>query len=299
MIRSIFDLDDSAEEGKKAADKGGIVPESVVPESSNQQSAVEPPEKTDLPVVEPEVKIADAAFPNQVAVDVDKIPEPEVSKELSQVETVVPQQLENVVDAGDNFLEFETEIAKIEDEVRNENEAEIKRQVAPIDQPVTEPAKPKPSQTGIFTAALEKEQSEKHKSPTLEELLVMPEEPLVESELAVENTSFILPNRTEPDSESQGFILPNRTESAPETEPNIIDFKPESKAEIIRKSGLAWTAGIAFFASVVFLLILGWFADLLLGTSPWGAVGGIIVGSIIGFVQLFRLTSQILKNSDQ
>ena len=75
----------------------------------------------------------------------------------------------------------------------------------------------------------------------------------------------------------------------------ISQAEPESMAETARQSGLAWSAGIAFFASVVFMLILGWGADLLLGTSPWGIVGGIILGSVIGFVQFFRLTSQIFK----
>jgi F0F1-type ATP synthase assembly protein I len=71
--------------------------------------------------------------------------------------------------------------------------------------------------------------------------------------------------------------------------------EPESATETIRRSGMAWSAGIAFFAAVVFMLILGWGADLLLGTSPWGIVGGIVLGSIIGFVQFFRITSQIFK----
>lgn len=71
--------------------------------------------------------------------------------------------------------------------------------------------------------------------------------------------------------------------------------EPASFAETTRRDGLAWSAGIAFFASVVFMLILGWGADLLLGSSPWGIVGGIVIGSVIGFVQLFRLSSQIFK----
>ncbi len=74
--------------------------------------------------------------------------------------------------------------------------------------------------------------------------------------------------------------------------------KSESIAETARKSGLAMSAAIALFGSVVFLLIIGWFADLLLGTSPWGIVGGIVLGSVIGFLQFFRMTSQILKNKD-
>ncbi len=76
------------------------------------------------------------------------------------------------------------------------------------------------------------------------------------------------------------------------------DFKPESFAETARNSGLAYAAGITLFGSIVFLMALGWFVDLLLGTSPWGIVGGIVLGSIIGFVQFFRITSQILKNKN-
>jgi F0F1-type ATP synthase assembly protein I len=71
--------------------------------------------------------------------------------------------------------------------------------------------------------------------------------------------------------------------------------KPETTGETIRQSGLAYSAAIVLFASIVFMLVLGWFADLLLGSSPWGIVGGIVLGAIIGFVQLFRITSQIFK----
>ncbi len=89
----------------------------------------------------------------------------------------------------------------------------------------------------------------------------------------------------------------NDTVTDPETgadEPFIFSTAPpESTAETNRKSGLAYSAGIAFFASVVFMLVIGWGADLLFGSSPWGIVGGIVLGSIVGFVQFFRITSQI------
>ncbi|MDQ3131605.1 MAG: AtpZ/AtpI family protein [Acidobacteriota bacterium] len=81
--------------------------------------------------------------------------------------------------------------------------------------------------------------------------------------------------------------------------PNQTDgFIPETQAETIRKSGLAYAAAITLFGAIVFLLIIGSLADFLLGTEPWGAVGGIVLGSVIGFVQFFRMTSQILKNKD-
>jgi hypothetical protein len=75
----------------------------------------------------------------------------------------------------------------------------------------------------------------------------------------------------------------------------IVPYKPPSKVETIRRSGLAWSAGVIFFGSVGFMLILGWFADLIFGSAPWGIVVGIAAGSVIGFVNFFRITSQIFK----
>ena len=68
-----------------------------------------------------------------------------------------------------------------------------------------------------------------------------------------------------------------------------------SAEENVRRSGLAWSAGIVFFSATAFMMFLGWGADLLLGSSPWGLVGGILLGSTIGFVQFARLTSQIYR----
>jgi F0F1-type ATP synthase assembly protein I len=79
-------------------------------------------------------------------------------------------------------------------------------------------------------------------------------------------------------------------------EPFILsEAEPTTMAETVRQSGLAYSAGIALFASVAFMLVIGWGADLLLGTSPWGIVAGIVLGALIGFIQFFRLTSQIFK----
>ncbi len=75
------------------------------------------------------------------------------------------------------------------------------------------------------------------------------------------------------------------TEDKKEQENFVISETPaESAGENARRSGLAFSAGVAFFGSVVFMMLLGWFADLLFGSSPWGMVGGIVLGSLIGFV---------------
>ena len=75
----------------------------------------------------------------------------------------------------------------------------------------------------------------------------------------------------------------------------LSESEPQSLSENIRQSGLAYSAGIVLFASVAFMLVIGWGADVLLGSSPWGLVSGIVLGALIGFVQFFRLTSQIFK----
>ncbi|MEP7211910.1 MAG: AtpZ/AtpI family protein [Acidobacteriota bacterium] len=85
-------------------------------------------------------------------------------------------------------------------------------------------------------------------------------------------------------------------ENSEEKEPFILSEAPSGSAEeTARRSGLAFSAGVAFFSSVVFMLVLGWLADLFLGSSPWGIVFGIVLGAVIGFIQLFRTSSQIFK----
>jgi F0F1-type ATP synthase assembly protein I len=70
-------------------------------------------------------------------------------------------------------------------------------------------------------------------------------------------------------------------------------FLPENVEETVRRSGLAYAAVAALVGSVVFMLILGWLIDSFFGTAPYFLVGGIILGSIIGFLQFFRVTAQI------
>lgn len=80
-------------------------------------------------------------------------------------------------------------------------------------------------------------------------------------------------------------------------EPFILSSAPRtSSAETARRFGLAWSIGLVFVVSVAFLMILGWGADLLFGSSPWGMVAGIVVGALIGFYQLFKISSQIFRD---
>jgi len=124
-------------------------------------------------------------------------------------------------------------------------------------------------------------------------------ESIFESPATINNTEVsetlteatIFQTITEPSAEQTK--TENKVTNLPQT-----DFKPESPAETIRKSGLAYAAAITLFGIIVFMLILGWFFDLLVGTSPWGVVGGIVLGAVIGFFQFFRLTSQIIKNKN-
>ena len=79
-------------------------------------------------------------------------------------------------------------------------------------------------------------------------------------------------------------------------EPVISSFyEPESQAESARRTGLGYAAGITFFATVAFMLFIGWGADLILGTKPWGIVAGIVLGAVIAFIQFFRITNRIYQ----
>jgi len=87
-------------------------------------------------------------------------------------------------------------------------------------------------------------------------------------------------------------------EPARSDEPFILEsFTPVSAGENARRFGLGWSAGIAFSGAIAFMVFLGWLVDLLVGSSPWGIVLGVVLGAAIGFFQLFRITSRIFPDS--
>ena len=62
---------------------------------------------------------------------------------------------------------------------------------------------------------------------------------------------------------------------------------------VTRKSGLVYAAVLSILFSIISFLIVGWLLDRWLGTSPWLVVGGVVLGSVIGFYEFIRLISKI------
>jgi ATP synthase protein I len=58
------------------------------------------------------------------------------------------------------------------------------------------------------------------------------------------------------------------------------------------------TIGLQMGVSVVIGLIIGLALDKYLGTTPWMALIFLILGSISGFLALFRLLKEIQKGED-
>lgn len=63
--------------------------------------------------------------------------------------------------------------------------------------------------------------------------------------------------------------------------------------EANRKSGMAYAAALALFASVASFCGLGWLADRWFGTAPWLLAAGLVLGAAVGFYQFIRLTSRL------
>ncbi|MGH9945376.1 MAG: AtpZ/AtpI family protein [Pyrinomonadaceae bacterium] len=62
---------------------------------------------------------------------------------------------------------------------------------------------------------------------------------------------------------------------------------------VARRGGLMYAAAFSIFASVAAFFGIGWLLDRWLGTSPWMVVGGIVLGSVLGFYEFYRLISKI------
>ena len=63
----------------------------------------------------------------------------------------------------------------------------------------------------------------------------------------------------------------------------------EYMQETLRKSGPAAVAGYTLLASILVLGGIGYALDAWRGTSPWFLVAGLILGIIVGFVELAKI----------
>ena len=60
-----------------------------------------------------------------------------------------------------------------------------------------------------------------------------------------------------------------------------------------RKSAIVYGAITALVVSIISFLLVGWALDRWLNTGPWLLVGGIVLGTIVGFIQFIRGMSRI------
>jgi F0F1-type ATP synthase assembly protein I len=69
--------------------------------------------------------------------------------------------------------------------------------------------------------------------------------------------------------------------------------RDREEQEANRKSGMAYAAALALFASVASVVGLGGLADRWFGTAPWLLAAGLVLGAIVGFYQFIKLTSKL------
>ena len=60
-----------------------------------------------------------------------------------------------------------------------------------------------------------------------------------------------------------------------------------------RKSAIVYGAISALVISIISLLFVGWALDRWLKTGPWLLVCGIVLGTVVGFIQFVRGMSRI------
>ncbi len=59
------------------------------------------------------------------------------------------------------------------------------------------------------------------------------------------------------------------------------------------KMAIASTAASSFVSPIIILSVVGWWLDQKLKTGPWMAFGGVVLGFVVGVMQLLRITSKL------
>lgn len=293
MIKSLFEEDKKNEKQEKSRPKKGGGPELVdetSPDITEKENIKTPDDvKTENRMVEtPDDKI-ETIEEIKTAIEAKNFPPPETEKVeppgQSNFDTVKPFEIDKPI--GQPVSKRKTEDNQLENEVKNEPPVEKttnSSRATELEQKLRELEEELRIERDSETKKLEKKSAD-----------IQIVEPLDETE------TIVALNRQEQPSlwnDSDKFRDANQSNEDQTIQIKPKDYTPESRADTFRQTGMAWSAAIALFGSVVFMLILGWGADLLLGTTPWGIVVGILIGSVIGFLQFFRTTSQILKPND-
>ncbi len=70
---------------------------------------------------------------------------------------------------------------------------------------------------------------------------------------------------------------------------------PENQQKWIRGAGQASSIGLVLVVAIVIGYVIGSWLDKKLGTAPWLMFIFTLLGIIAGFIQVFRIASQLSK----
>ena len=73
---------------------------------------------------------------------------------------------------------------------------------------------------------------------------------------------------------------------------------PEGR-DAMRAAGRISAVGIELAAAVILCLLIGYWADGKLGTSPYLAIAGILLGSAIGFRAIYAAAKQMQRQTEE
>lgn len=72
---------------------------------------------------------------------------------------------------------------------------------------------------------------------------------------------------------------------------------PEDRYSAARAVGAGVLVPGMLFGCVVVGVLLGYFLDKWLGSSPWGLIGGLVLGSVAGVREMLKLLKKIQGNN--
>lgn len=89
--------------------------------------------------------------------------------------------------------------------------------------------------------------------------------------------------------------LPKAPELKPTLPPRPSRYRPTKESEDYRQMGIAYYLPATLIAPIVVLTVLGWFLDDHFHKSPDFTLAGALLGTVVGFINMFRLASRLNK----